>query len=273
MHITKIIIPAAGIGSRFLPITKSIPKEMLPLSNKPAIEYIVQEAHDAGIHTINIVLSPEKNVIKDYFSENTHLNELLEKSGKTNLVASINHLIAHNSFSYFYQYEPAGLADALSKAQSAIHKGEFFAVALPDDIIFDKVAELARMIKLAQEKKAMVIAVQKVPQEQTSAYGIASIKQAIDDAHFLVESFIEKPTPDQAPSNYAIVGRYIFCQELFDFIAQTPKTKGEILLPETINLMIQNGYPVYAHVIQGTRFDTGTPSGWIHFIKSQTAEL
>lgn len=268
MNVTKIIIPAAGIGSRFLPITKSIPKEMLPLSNKPAIEYIVQEAHDAGIHTINIVLSPEKNAIKDYFSANTHLDQLLAQSNKTHLLESVNNLIAHNAFSYFYQYEPAGLADALTKAQSVIANNEFFAVALPDDIIFNDIAELTYMIALAKRTKGMVIAVQKVAKEQTSAYGIAAIKQPIDEHHFLVESFVEKPAPQDAPSEYAIVGRYIFCADLFDYIPKTPKNRGEILLPETINLMIQAGYPVYAHVIRGTRFDTGTPSGWLNYIKT-----
>lgn len=267
MNISKLIIPAAGIGSRFLPITKSIPKEMLPLSNKPAIEYIVQEAFDAQLLKVGIILSPEKNVIKEYFEQNTHLNKILAEKNQLYRVESINTLIDHLNFSYYYQYNPAGLADALMQAQSFIESDEFFSVALPDDIIFGKTPEILNLIHTARLMNGMVIGVQEVPVEQISAYGVIAIKNQINNNCYEIASLIEKPKLQDAPSNLAIVGRYVFHHDLFKFIPKTEHTTStEILLPETINLMIQNGYPVFAYKIQGQRFDTGTPKGWLNYI-------
>ena len=266
MNIAKLIIPAAGIGSRFLPITKSIPKEMLPLSNKPAIEYIVQEAYDAKINHVGIILSPEKHVIKEYFQENTHLNKILAEKDQLYRIASINNLINTMNFSYYYQYKPAGVADALMQTKDLIAPGEFFAVAYPDDIIFGKTPEILNLIHIAQMTRGMVIAVQEVPIEQISAYGVVALKKQISDDCYQISSLVEKPSPKDAPSNLAIVGRYIYQQDLFNFIPQTPIRGGEIVLPDTINIMIQHGYPVFAYKIQGKRFDTGTPQGWINYI-------
>ena len=267
MNITKLIIPAAGIGSRFLPITKSIPKEMLPLSNKPAIEYIVQEAFDAQIKNVGIILSPEKNVIKEYFQYNTHLDNILAEKNQEYRVASVNSLIDNINFSYYYQYNPAGLADALMQAQNFIEPNEFFAVALPDDIIFDQTPEILNLIHIAQAMRGMVIAVQEVPVEQISSYGVIAIEKQINTDCYKIASLVEKPQSQNAPSNLAIVGRYIFHHDLFKFIPQTPlSTSTEVLLPDTINIMIQKGYPVFAYKIQGQRFDTGTPAGWLNYM-------
>lgn len=267
MIISKLIIPAAGIGSRFLPITKSIPKEMLPLSNKPAIEHIVQEAFNAQLLNVGIILSPEKNVIKEYFQQNTHLDKILAEKNQLYRVDSINTLIKHIHFSYYYQYDPAGLADALMQAQKFINPDEFFSVALPDDIIFGKTPEILNLIHTAQRLNGMVIGVQEVPIEQISSYGVIAIEKQIDNDCYKISSLVEKPKSQDAPSNLAIVGRYIFHHDLFNFIPQTVVgLSKEILLPETINLMIQNGYPVFAYKIQGQRFDTGTPQGWLNYI-------
>jgi len=267
MNITKIIIPAAGIGSRFLPITKSIPKEMLPISNKPAIEHIVQEAFDANLKKISIILSPEKNVIKEYFEENTYLNKILAEKNQLKLVENINYLINNINFSYYYQNYPAGLADAIMQASSFIDPHEYFAVSLPDDIIVSKTPEILNLIKIAQQMNGMVIAVQEIPIEQISSYGVISIDEQISDDCFKIKSLIEKPKQKDAPSNLAIVGRYVFHQDIFNFIPKTPLINStEILLPETINLMIQHGYPVFAYKIKGQRFDTGTPAGWLNYI-------
>ena len=267
MKISKIIIPAAGIGSRFLPITKSIPKEMLPLSNKPAIEYIVQEAFDADIIKVGIILSPEKNVIKEYFQPNTHLDKILIEKDQYFRVENLNKLIEDINFSYFYQYNPAGLADALMQAESFIKPDEFFAVALPDDIIFGQTPEILNLMHIANTMQGMVIAVQEVPMEQVSSYGVVAIEKQIDENCYQIASLVEKPKLQDAPSNLAIVGRYIFHHDLFSYIPQTALTTStEILLPDTINLMIKSGYPVFAYKIQGERFDTGTPQGWLKFI-------
>lgn len=271
MNISKIIIPAAGIGSRFLPITKSIPKEMLPLSNKPAIEYIVQEAFDAQIKDNLIILSPEKKVIIDYFSQNSHLEGILQEQNRLHYLNDINNLISNARFQYFIQNKPAGLANALLHAQPAIDSDEFFAVSLPDDIIFGQNPEISNLMQVAQDKKAMVIAVQEVPRESINSYGIMAPKKQLSDRCFQIDHLIEKPPVDQAPSNLAIVGRYIFHQSLFSYIPQTKPKNGEILLPDTINFMISKGIDVYAYKIQGTRFDIGTPQGWLNFIAQNTA--
>ena len=199
MKINKLIIPAAGIGSRFLPITKSIPKEMLPLSNKPAIEYIVQEACDADILKVGIILSPEKNVIKEYFQPNTHLDKILIEKDQYYRVQELNDLIEKINFSYFYQYNPAGLADALMQAQSFITADEYFAVALPDDIIFGQTPEIFNLMHIATKMQGMVIAVQEVPIEQISSYGVIAIEKQIDENCYQIASLIEKPKMQNAP--------------------------------------------------------------------------
>lgn len=264
--ITKLIIPAAGIGSRFLPITKSIPKEMLPLSNKPCIEYIVQEGIDAGLNNMLIILSPDKNIIIDYFSHNHHLEQILKEQGKSSCLDGINKIINSTTFQYFIQNKPQGVAHALLHAQPAINN-EFFAMSYPDDIIFGKTPEIHNLIQIAQEHQAMVIGVMEVPLEKISAYGVIAPKKQISNDIFEIADLVEKPLMQDAPSNLAIVGRFVLHSDLFTYIPQTePKPQGEILLPDTIKLMIQQGIKVLAYKIQGKRFDTGTPQGWLDYI-------
>ncbi|MBP6892674.1 UTP--glucose-1-phosphate uridylyltransferase [Candidatus Babeliales bacterium] len=267
IKISKLIIPAAGIGSRFLPITKSIPKEMLPLSNKPAIEYIVQEGCDAGIDNMLIILSPDKNIIIDYFSYNHHLEQVLAEQNKSHYLSELNTLIAQTKFQYFIQNKPKGVANALLHAQPAILADEYFALSYPDDIIFGADPEIGNLIKMAQKHQAMIIGVMEVPLEKISAYGVIAPKCQIDENIFEIAHLIEKPKMQEAPSNLAIVGRFILHSSLFTHIPMTtPNAQGEILLPDTINLMIAKGYKILAYKIQGERFDTGTPQGWIDFI-------
>jgi len=267
MIINKIIIPAGGIGSRFLPITKSIPKEMLPLSNKPAIEYIVQEGHDAGMNNALIILSPDKNVIIDYFSYNHHLEQILKESNKEHYISSLNTLIAKTRFQYFIQNRPLGVANALLHAQPALHSDEYFALAYPDDIIFGTTPEIQNLMIQAQRHNAMIIAVMPVAPEKISAYGVIAPKKQIEEGLYEIDYLVEKPHQNTAPSNLAVVGRFILHASLLNHIPQTPVgPQGEILLPDTINRMISMGYKVLAYQIQGQRFDIGTPSGWLNFI-------
>ncbi len=267
MKITKLIIPAAGIGSRFLPITKSIPKEMLPLSNKPAIQYIVQEGVDAGINNMLIILSPEKGVILDYFARNHHLEQILAEQGKSDCLSELNELINIAKFQYFIQNKPQGVANALLHAQPAILHDEFFAMAYPDDIIFGTHPEIGHLAKIAHEHQAMVIGVLEVPYEKISAYGVIAPSTQITHDIFEIDHLVEKPNAADAPSNLAIVGRFILHQSLFAHIPLTkPGPNGEILLPDTINLMIKKGFKVLAVKLKGERFDTGTPQGWLDFI-------
>src|SRR3990167_3920438 len=181
IKITKLIIPAAGIGSRFLPITKSIPKEMLPLSNKPAIEYIVQEGVDAGVDNMLIILSPDKGIIIDYFSYNHHLEQVLAEQNKSHYLADLNKLIAQTKFQYFIQNKPQGVANALLHAQPAILTDEYFALSYPDDIIFGKQPEIGNLINMAQQHNAMIIGVIEVPNERISAYGVVAPKSQLSD--------------------------------------------------------------------------------------------
>ncbi|OGB86514.1 hypothetical protein A3J41_02650 [candidate division TM6 bacterium RIFCSPHIGHO2_12_FULL_38_8] len=265
--ITKLIIPAAGIGSRFLPITKSIPKEMLPLSNKPAIECIVQEGVDAGITNMLIILSPEKNIIIEYFSRNLHLEQILAEQNKSHYLTELNNLIAKTKFQYFTQNKPQGVANALLHTKSAISADEYFALSYPDDIIFGIHPEIGNLARMAQQHQAMIIGVIEVQLEQISAYGVIAPKGQISQNLFEIDYLIEKPKKEQAPSNLAIVGRFILHSDLFSYIPQTsPNPQGEILLPDTINLMISKGYKVLAYKIQGQRFDIGTPAGWLDFV-------
>jgi len=267
MKITKLIIPAAGIGSRFLPITKSIPKEMLPLSNKPAIQYIVQEGVDAGINNMLIILSPEKGVILDYFARNHHLEQILAEQGKSDCLHELNELISIAKFQYFIQNKPQGVANALLHAQPAIQQDEFFAMAYPDDIIFGSHPEIGHLAKIAHDHQAMVIGVLEVPYEKISAYGVIAPGTQITHDIFEIDHLVEKPNAADAPSNLAIVGRFILHQSLFAHIPLTkPGAHGEILLPDTINLMIKKGFKVLAVKLKGERFDTGTPQGWLDFI-------
>lgn len=267
IKITKLIIPAAGIGSRFLPITKSIPKEMLPLSNKPAIEYIVQEGVDAGIQNMLIILSPDKNIIIDYFSYNHHLEQVLKEQNKSHYLTELNQLIAKTKFQYFIQNKPHGVANALLHAQPAILADEYFALSYPDDIIFGKSPEIGNLAKIAEKHQAMIIGVIEVPLDKISAYGVIAPKRKISKNLFEITHLVEKPKKEDAPSNLAIVGRFILHSNLFTHIPlTTPNSQGEILLPDTINLMIGKGYKVLACKIQGQRFDTGTPAGWLDFV-------
>lgn len=264
--ISKLIIPAAGIGSRFLPITKTIPKEMLPLSNRPAIEYIVQEGRDAGIENMLIILSPEKNTIIDYFSYNHHLEQVLAEQKKTHYLTPLNDLIAKTRFQYFIQNRPQGVANALLHAAPAINPNEYFGLAYPDDIIFGQTPEIKLLINAAQQHDAMIIAVMPVPLDKISAYGVMAPKMRINESLWEVEHLVEKPKTQDAPSNLAIVGRFVLHGSIMNWIPQTPASKGEILLPDTINLMIKNGFKVLAYQIQGHRFDIGTPAGWLDFV-------
>lgn len=265
--ITKLIIPAAGLGTRFLPITKSIPKEMLPIGNKPALQYIIQEGIDAGIQHVNMIISPQKSSIIDYFSYNPALTDLLTQQNKGHLLREISQIIDTVNFQYSIQDKPLGVANALLKIENFINPHEFFAMAYPDDIIVGTNSEIGNLIKISQEHKALVFALVEIPKEKISSYGVIAPGQQINDNLFAITDFVEKPTPQKAPSNLAIVGRFILHHDLFSYIKQIPqKDDKEIIWFDAIKMMIQQGYKVLGFKIQGTRFDTGIPQGWIDCI-------
>jgi UTP--glucose-1-phosphate uridylyltransferase len=264
MDITKAIIPAAGLGTRFLPLTKSIPKEMLPLLNKPAIQYIVEEGIQSGITNYSLITSREKQAIADYFDYSPELDLMLKERNKADLIAGIDRIIKAANFTYIRQPEPLGLGHAVWMARHTIGK-EYFGIFLPDDVIINKKDPgLAQLIKIARQEKGSVIAVQEVPSECVSSYGVIAIKKQITPNLFQVSHMVEKPSPKDAPSNLAVIGRYILSHKIFDSLHDISSyAVGELQLTDGISHMMKNGEKVFAYKIQGTRFDIGTPLGWI----------
>lgn len=272
MDITKAIIPAAGLGTRFLPITKAIPKEMLPLLNKPAIHYIIEEGLQSGINHFSIITSKEKQAIANYFDHNVEIEHFLKERNKLDLVSSIDKIIRQAHFTYVRQPEPLGLGHAVWMGRHAIGK-EYFGVFLPDDIMMGKNPGLLQLIKIARQEKASVIAVQEVPTECVSAYGVIAIKKQITPSLFQVSSLVEKPAQKDAPSNLAIIGRYVLSHKIFDALQDISSyAVGELQLTDGITAMMKNNEKVFAYKIQGTRYDIGTPVGWVKAIISMAMQ-
>ena len=261
MSITAVI-PAAGFGTRFLPFTKAVPKEMVPLFNKPAIHYIAQEIYASALKKCIIITSSYKHAIENYFSSNLLLEEFLNKKNKLSLIADIENLRHSLSFNYIIQEQALGLGHAVGLAQSFITQ-DYFAVLLPDDIIFGNKPGIAQLIEIAQQEQATVIAIQEVAAEHLSSYGVIGVDKQYSSRLFQVKSVIEKPTRAQAPSSYAIIGRYVLPSHIFKVLATLkPRSNGEIQLTDALSLLIQSGHKVLAYLIEGTRYDVGTPDGW-----------
>ena len=264
MDITKAIIPAAGMGTRFLPYTKAVPKEMLPLLNKPAIQYIVEEGIHSEIKNFIIITSRSKQAIANHFDISPDLSLFLKEKNKEQLLKSLEHIMRVAEFTYIRQSEPAGLGHAIWLARNSIDK-EYFGVFLPDDIIINKQPGLAQLIAIARQEKASVIAVQEVPPEHVSSYGIIGIKKQITPSLFQVSHLAEKPGTKDAPSNLAIIGRYILSHKVFKALDEISHyTTGELQLTDGISHMLKTSTEkVFAYKLQGTRYDIGTPHGWL----------
>jgi UTP--glucose-1-phosphate uridylyltransferase len=264
MNITKAIIPAAGLGTRFLPYTKAIPKEMLPLLNKPAIQLIIEEGLASHIKEFNIILNDDKQAIKNHFSPQPTLEQKLKEVGKESLLNDVNAIINSAHFNYIPQPIPHGLGHAVLMAKAAIGN-EYCGIFLPDEIMIGQTPALAQLITIAQKYNASVIGVQQVPHEKVSSYGIIDIKKELESDIFEVAHLVEKPTLSQAPSNYAIIGRYVLSPRIFHSLETiAPGAGGEIQLTDGITHMMNNGERVIAYVINTTRYDIGTPAGWLN---------
>lgn len=264
--ITKVVIPAAGFGTRFLPATKAIPKEMLPLLNKPSIQYVVEEALNSYVETFLMITSDRKDAIASHFDTYQTLEAHLRERGVFERVASIEKIMRNASFAYFRQAEQQGLGHAVWCARHAIQK-EYFGVCLPDDIIDAKEPALSQLIRVARQEKASVIAVQEVPSDCVSSYGVIAVKKQITPNLFKVGQLIEKPKKQDAPSNLAVIGRYVLSHKIFPALeAISADEKGEIQLTDAISSMLKNNEKVFAYKVQGTRYDVGTPVGWIKAI-------
>ncbi len=261
MKIRKAVVTAAGWGTRFLPATKAQPKEMLPLVDKPMIQYVIEEAVASGIKHIIIVTALGKRAIEDHFDRSVELEQALRKRGDGDLLKKVRHTSELADICYIRQKEQLGLGHAILITKDLIGN-EPFAIFLPDDIIEAKVPAMKQMLEVYDRYKSSVIAVQQVAPEETRAYGIISPKQ-LDKRVYQVLDLVEKPEPKDAPSNLGIVGRYILTPEIFDTLEKTtPGKGGEIQLTDGLRLLLKQ-QPIHAHQFEGIRYDTGTPLGFL----------
>jgi UTP--glucose-1-phosphate uridylyltransferase len=261
MKVRKAVIIAAGWGTRFLPITRSQPKEMLPLVDKPLIQYSVEEAINSGIEQIIMVTALGKRAIEDYFDRAFELEYFLEQKGDTERLRQMQELSNLVDICYIRQKEQLGLGHAILTARNVVG-GEPFAVILPDDIIDSDVPSIKSMIEVYEEYGAGVVAVERVSDEDTRKYGIIEPKP-VSDSIYQVLSLVEKPEPAQAPSRLGIVGRYILTPQIFDSLMVTPPGKGkEIQVTDALQILLKQ-QKLYAYELDGVRYDTGDPLGWL----------
>ncbi|GKS10530.1 UTP--glucose-1-phosphate uridylyltransferase GalU [Paenibacillus chitinolyticus] len=263
MTIKKAIIPAAGLGTRFLPATKAQPKEMLPIVDKPTIQYIVEEAIASGIEDILIISGRGKRAIEDHFDKSFELEETLEQKGKLEDLKQIQAISNLANIHYVRQKEPKGLGHAILCAKSFIGQ-EPFAVLLGDDIVQAETPCTAQLIEVYEKYKSTVVGVQWVADKDVNKYGIVDAGKEIVDRHVIpVRSLVEKPQPSEAPSNYAIMGRYILTPEIFNILeTQQPGAGGEIQLTDAIRRLNENR-PTFAYEFEGIRYDVGDKLGFI----------
>ena len=262
-RINKVILPVAGLGTRNLPATKAIPKEMLPIVDKPIIQYGVEEAINAGIREIIFIVSPTKTSIKEHFSRSNELEKILEDKNKIKELLAIKLVLPENiTCSYVVQNQALGLGHAIFCAKEAIGD-EPFAVILPDDLIKNTDNGcLKQMVEIYNKVQASIIAVENVQRENTGRYGIVSIKQESENPYKIVD-IVEKPKPEDAPTTLGVVGRYILEPEIFEMLEKTEKGYGgEIQLTDAIKMLLEIE-DVYAYEFEGERFDCGSKFGFL----------
>jgi UTP--glucose-1-phosphate uridylyltransferase len=267
MNIKKAVIPAAGLGTRFLPVTKSMPKEMLPIIDTPAIHYVVKEAVEAGLDDIIIVTGRGKRAVEDYFDESPEMEMHLKKNKKDDLLKTIKEISSMANVHYIRQKDPKGLPDAILAAEKHIGD-EPFAVLLGDDIILSETPCTKQLIDVYSTYHSSVIAVQDVPREKINRYGAVKATKINTSAHelYLVEHIVEKPKIEEAPSTLAAVGRYVFTPEIFDAMKCTqPGVNNELQIADSINLLCES-QKVYACAFKGKRYDIGDKLGYIQAI-------
>ena len=259
MRIRKAVIPAAGLGTRFLPTTKSLPKELLPILDKPMLQYAVEEVAQAGIQQVIIVTSRGKESIAAYFQPDPALEQHLADTGALELLEKVRHASNLAQVSLVIQEQPLGLGHAVLTAREAVGH-EPFVVILPDDIVAHTPGVTAQMLEVSHRFQASVVAVEPMPWEVVHNYGV--VKAApVEERVYRIEGLVEKPTPEQAPSNLTVVGRYILPPEIFRCLERTPPgAKGEIQLTDGLLLLLES-QEIYAYQFQGRRYDGGTPLG------------
>ena len=266
--VTKAVIPAAGLGTRFLPATKATPKEMLPVVDRPAIQYVVEEAIRAGLNDVLMITGRNKRALEDHFDRVPVLESQLAEQGKDALLKAVEATNELGELHYVRQGDPKGLGHAVLRGK--VHVGdEPFAVLLGDDLIDEKEDLLSQMVEVQQATGGSVIALMEVPRESISAYGAAAI-EAVEgqDGYVKVTGLVEKPAPEEAPSNYAVIGRYVLSSKVFEVLENTAPGRGnEIQLTDALQTLAVGtgeGEGVYGVVFKGRRFDTGDKLSYLN---------
>jgi len=261
MKLRKAVIPAAGLGTRFLPATKAQPKEMLPIVDKPTIQYIIEEAASAGVEDIIIVTGRSKRSIEDHFDRSIELEMELEKAGKADWLEMVKSIPEIANIHFIRQKQPLGLGHAVLTASHFIGE-EPFAVLLGDDVVVSKKPVLQQMVEVFNEYKTSILGVQEVAEDAVSRYGIVDCRH-VDNDVYKVRDLVEKPKKENAPSNIAILGRYILTPAIFRYLEnQTPGAGGEIQLTDSLKRLSKDE-AMYAYVFKGHRYDVGTKIGFL----------
>ncbi len=262
MNIRKVIIPVAGWGTRSLPATKNIPKEMLPVYNKPGVQYIVEEAIRSGIQDVIFITNRDKNVIEDHFDYNLQLEGVLERAGKTEQLAAIREVAEMANIISIRQKKQLGLGHAVLCARDVVESDGAFAVMVGDDLMFGMNPGIEQLLEVARSERLPVIGVMEVPQERVSSYGIISGEE-VSPGLYRVNKLVEKPKVNEAPSRLAIVGRYVLTNEVFTHLAKIqPGHGGEIQLTDALQ-GLADGRGLLAVKIRGMRFDVGN---WAEYL-------
>lgn len=261
MKITKAVIPAAGLGTRFLPATKAVPKEMLPIVDTPTLQYIIEEAANAGIEDILIITGRGKRAIEDHFDKSYELETELARAGKTEYIEELEHISSLANIHYVRQKQALGLGHAIHCAKSFVGN-EPFAVLLGDDIVRAEKPCLAQMMEVFETYGSSVLGVQEVRDEDVSKYGIVDVDFVENNVHRVLD-MIEKPSIAEAPSNIAVLGRYIITPEIFTILENTkPGAGGEIQLTDALRCLAKM-QPVYSYTFSGRRYDVGSKIGFL----------
>ncbi|MEV4177256.1 MULTISPECIES: UTP--glucose-1-phosphate uridylyltransferase GalU [unclassified Nonomuraea] len=274
--VTKAVVPAAGLGTRFLPATKATPKEMLPIVDKPAIQYVVEEAASAGLLDVLMVTGKNKRSIEDHFDRAFELEEALEAKGDEQRLSQVREPASLATLHYVRQGEPKGLGHAVLCAKH--HVGDHpFACLLGDDLIDHRDQLLKRMIEVRATFGGSVIALMEVPKEQVSLYGVATIEPTSEDDVVRVTDLVEKPPADEAPSNWAIIGRYVIDPAVFEVLEKTPPGRGnEIQLTDALRTLAsrssEDGGPVHGVLFRGRRYDTGDKLDYLRTVVKFAAD-
>ncbi len=263
-QITKCLFPAAGYGTRFLPATKAMPKEMLPVLTKPLIQYGVEEAMDAGCDVMSIITGRGKRAITDHFDISYELEHQIQGSSKEKMLSDIRNIIEKCTFTYTRQNEMKGLGDAIYKGKVLVGDNNPFAVILADDLCVNPEGDgvLKQMVKLYEKYKCCIVACMEVPKDEVHKYGVIEGKPMENGVH-IISNMIEKPDNDKAPSNLAVIGRYILTPEIFEIIKNTkPGKNGELQITDALCTQAKNQM-VLAYKFEGKRFDCGSIDGFV----------